>query len=176
MQNSGKKSFYVFLCGLLGMLLFMLLQRSLFLLAFLGGVNILSYNFQQLDYISFVVANFLGLWYGIWLGLHWYTAVYEEGSVGGLFSGISRMFGKNRSRSEPAGSWDLDDLVKMKNEETSEARSLGPRLEVFERNTVAFSTSNPVHARSLHERAPDTEKPKRTATKRAVKKVVKKTL
>lgn len=171
-----KKSFYVFLCGLLGMLLFILLQRSLFLLAFLAGVDVLSFDFQRLDYFTFVLATFSGLWYGIWLGLHWYFVVYEEMSVSGVLSGLFRSFGRRKvAFNESRGNnWNLDDLVNMKSEELVDSRNSSPRIQIFESDTVAIGTESPVHADDLHtatELAPKKRPTVRRTSKRPIRKV-----
>ncbi len=84
--NSGfKKSLYVFLCSLLGMLLFLILHRLLVI----GYFSVTSNNLMQtltadpilelaLEYLSLFFAVLAGSWYGIWLGLGWYTWVYES--------------------------------------------------------------------------------------------------
>lgn len=142
-QKSGK-AFYILLCAILGALLFIVLQRAITLIYYL----LLDTNFQSyslgLDYIqlswinflTFLAAIFFGLWYGIWLGLHWYETVYDQGR-GGLFHGFRfwrhtqepKTSTVNSSEAstvtvKPAGSsssaiidklqqdsWDLDDLM-----------------------------------------------------------------
>lgn len=178
MNNGAKKSFYVFLSALLGLLLFILLQRSLFLLAFLLGVDVLSAAFMKLDYASFIVAMFLGMWYGIWVGLYWFNIVYEEQSAPGMFRSIWGSFGRSKARmlSDEGKSWNLEDLMKAKTSEY-ESETLEPTLRVFESNTVAFSA--PLHAREIHSRQAEVaevktvSKPKRTV-KRTTKKASKK--
>lgn len=175
MQNGAKKSFYIFLSGLLGILLFILLERSLFLLAFLLGVDVLSGKFAQIDYAAFIAATTLGLWYGIWVGLYWYQIVYEERTHAGVFGGMwNKLSGTPTSRSfkDQDQAWDFDDLMKVKTGEF-ESGTVEPRLEVFESNTITFSSRNPLHADQLHntrEVIVPSAKPKRT-----VKRVSKKT-
>ena len=158
------------------MLLFILLQRSLFLLAFLAGVDVLSFDFQRLDYFTFVLATFFGLWYGIWLGLHWYTAVYEEMSVTGALSGLFRFFGR---RSRPAfsqsrtSSWNLDDLVNMKSVQPNRSAT-GPSLEVFESETIAIGSGLPVHADSVHSQSALEIPKNKTSIRKTVKRPAKK--
>lgn len=85
-----KKSFYIFLTALLGLLLFFILHRIavffyLYLLA--GGymtTDMTFYQFLVLDYATLFVAMGLGVWYGIWLGMYWFRKVYEEGTHGGF--------------------------------------------------------------------------------------------
>ena len=167
-----KKSFYIFLSALLGVMLFILLQRSLFLLAFLLGVNVLSPEFAEIDYGSFILSMFLGLWYGIWVGLYWFNLVYEEQAVPGMFRSMWGRFRPGQRDTSPilaeesGKSWNLEDLMKAKAEEYK-AEGLEPDLRVFESNTVAFSA--PVHASDLHREAPK----KQTRAKRTVKRTTK---
>jgi hypothetical protein len=87
-----KKSLYVYLSSLLGILLFLILHRLIFfaylMLASLGFqpfVNeVSSLNFLALELFSLILTLMLGAWYGIWVGMHWYEKVYEEGSHPGL--------------------------------------------------------------------------------------------
>lgn len=148
-QNSIKKSFYVFLTSLLGILLFVTIQKSISLI----GIILLNYNYSlysfgtnptqvhALSIASMMLALFLGGWYGVWIGLHWYRVVYEQGNSGWLhgFSGglfhrspsvaqkpvtkvIRRTVAKPKTApqvhhrdmdgvGEPAGSWEFDDLL-----------------------------------------------------------------
>lgn len=88
-----KKSIYIFLTGLLGSLLFLILERILAFIYFL----LLTYNYAQFsfghtltellafDYFILIIALLLGGWYGVWVGMYWYEAVYE--STGGGFVG-----------------------------------------------------------------------------------------
>ena len=96
-QNSLKKSLYVFLTSLLGILLFVTIQKSISLIGIiLLNVDYSFYSFgtnpaqiHGLNIASFILALFLGGWYGVWIGLHWYKVVYEQGNGGWLhgFSG-----------------------------------------------------------------------------------------
>ncbi len=95
-QNSIKKSFYIFLTSLLGILLFVTIQKSISLI----GIILLNvdYSFYSLgtnplqvhalNIATMMLALFLGGWYGVWIGLHWYRAVYEQGQ-NGLLHGLS---------------------------------------------------------------------------------------
>jgi hypothetical protein len=91
----AKKSFYIFLSSLLGVLLFLILHRIivfvyLYLVAaqvFSGNIN--YYQFLAWDYFSLVITLMMGAWYGVWLGLYWFQRVYEEGSHGGIVAHIS---------------------------------------------------------------------------------------
>jgi signal transduction histidine kinase len=93
--HSASKAFYILLCAILGALLFIVIQRAAALIYYL----LLNTNYQayslgldyfQLSWVNFLTvlgALFFGFWYGIWLGLHWYNIVYEQGH-GGLFHGF----------------------------------------------------------------------------------------
>lgn len=91
----AKKSLYIFLTAILGMLMFLALDRMviffyLFLLA--SGLVHSSLTFLQflaIDYSALAVVMLLGAWYGVWLGLYWYRIIYEEESHGGVVSHIS---------------------------------------------------------------------------------------
>lgn len=100
METSGsKKSLYVFLSSLLGILLFVTIQRALSLIGLLLlNVDYATYSLgttplqvHAWNITTLILAIFFGGWYGIWLGLHWYKIVYEHGS-GGLFHGLAGRF------------------------------------------------------------------------------------
>ncbi len=90
MSRSGlKKSLYIFLCSLLGVLLFITLQHSILLLyvtlvVLQFGVTTPLDQLLAVNYATLVVCVFLGGWYGAWLGLYWYALVYESGSRKGF--------------------------------------------------------------------------------------------
>lgn len=113
-MNDFRKSLYIFLSALLGVIMFMLLERLatffyLYLLA--GGYIATSLEFWQialLDYIILTLAMMLGAWYGIWLGLYWYRKIYEEQSHPGLVGHLASNF----PRSGLAGSKGVGELKK----------------------------------------------------------------
>jgi hypothetical protein len=86
MTNVQRKALYLFLTSLLGIILFLMLHRSLFVIydvmgSFFPGNPIFSADTRTVftfDFISMLVAMFIGGWYGIWLGLDWYKMIYEE--------------------------------------------------------------------------------------------------
>ena len=158
MHENTRKSFYIFLSSMLGVLLFLMLQRSAFLIAFLLGVNIGSVESQALGVVTTAIAVVFGAWYGVWLGLVWYSAVYEERTVSGMLGSLARTLKGRRNDPE---AWDLDELVALgKNAEVpSEAGLL-----YFEKNTVQFG-GDPVSARSVHaQHIPVTTKKRVTRT------------
>lgn len=97
---SAKKSLYIFLTALLGSLLFLVLHR----IAVFGYMIMLYYNypkfsfgmsimdFMALDYLTLIITLLLGGWYGIWLGLGWFEAVYEDGGHAGFFGHVLRHY------------------------------------------------------------------------------------
>ena len=92
-----KKSLYVFMCSVLGVLLFLTLEHSLLFLLVIGATvwgwqldyeRILAFNVGVM-----MVTGFLGGWYGVWLGLHWYRGVYEDRLHSGLVNTLAeRLF------------------------------------------------------------------------------------
>lgn len=144
MHENTRKSFYIFLSSMLGVLLFLMLQRSVFLIAFLLGVDIGSVSSQALGIVTTAIAVVFGAWYGVWLGLVWYSAVYEEGTVRGMLSSLAGSF---RGRRANADAWDLDDLVLLGKQ--SETQKPETSLVYFEKNTVQFG-GEPISARAVH--------------------------
>ena len=111
LKSSGK-AFYVMLCAILGVMLFVVIQRAFSLIYYLLlNTNFKAYSlgldYFQLSWLNFLTmlgALFFGLWYGIWLGLHWYDMVYVEGG-GGVWQHIKQHL-PHRSdlvKSKPAG-------------------------------------------------------------------------
>lgn len=113
-----------------------MLQRAAFLIAFLAGSNVGSIEAQALGVVTSVIAISFGAWYGIWLGLMWYAAVYEEGSVRSMFHWLrTSSAGQGNANAE---AWELDELVVL------DKKSAGvdvTKLEYFEANTVKFGSN-----------------------------------
>ena len=105
-----KKSVYVFLSSLLGVMLFLVLDRIIvlsYLLLVTTGVapwhSVYSYlEFLAVDYITLLLAMLCGSWYGIWLGTYWYERVYEQGSWHGVFYSLRHALSPDRTKS-----WEL---------------------------------------------------------------------
>lgn len=93
MQQSLGKAFYLLLSSILGILLFMLLERSAFTIYVLLSTysaqslagNLNPALVQAVEAYSLLIALFLGAWYGIWLGLNWHHELYGEGAKPKLF-------------------------------------------------------------------------------------------
>ena len=133
-QSESRKSLYVFLCSLLGVMLFVMLQKSaLLLLTLLTNAQETQQAFRSdipvFDTLTFLLALFFGGWYGVWLGLHWYDIVYESGRGGilrSMFSHVRDLSYLSRSSNRPASErpakavtaheprWQFDDLVQSK--------------------------------------------------------------
>jgi hypothetical protein len=125
--GQGKKAFYLFLCSILGMILFITIHQ--FLWAIYQDLTVLGYLRQVpvtlfAMVFSLMVAMLLGLWYGIWLGLYWYSFVYESGRSPWFHAfrgGHSRSSGPDRpaqsyreqafSSQASAERWQLEDLL-----------------------------------------------------------------
>ncbi len=96
MKKNPGKALYLFLCALLGIMLFGVFHRALVVIYYLlqdGAYfhmpfSIGSADLQALDFFTMLIALFLGGWYGVWIGLHWYELVYEGEHRAGLFHGF----------------------------------------------------------------------------------------
>jgi hypothetical protein len=97
MRKAANKALYLFLCSILGMVLFAMLHRAIFvlydLLIFVDSTfsfNMSSLNIQILDFCTLLIALFLGGWYGTLLGIDWYAMVYGPNAEkpAGLFHGF----------------------------------------------------------------------------------------
>jgi hypothetical protein len=98
MRKAASKALYLFLCAILGMILFVMLHRAIFVLydlllflnveSFAFGMNSMTIDFM--DFLTLLVALFLGGWYGTMMGLEWYAMVYGPNAEfpPGLFHGF----------------------------------------------------------------------------------------
>ncbi len=96
MKKGYGKAFYIFLCSIMGMVLFVIFHRAIIVIYYI----LLDYNFgsyamglsmsdvQMIDFFTGAIAMFIGGWYGVWLGLHWYGLVYEGEHEAGLLHGF----------------------------------------------------------------------------------------
>lgn len=92
MSENTRKSFYIFLAMVLGVLLFLMVQRAAFIAAYVLGANITSLGAQAVGVLTTAIAVAFGAWYGVWLGLIWYAAVYEERSTQSVSGYVYRRF------------------------------------------------------------------------------------
>lgn len=97
MSKTSTKALYLFLCSILGMVLFAMLHRAIFVLydllilvdnTFAFGMS--ASAIQVIDFFALILALFLGGWYGIVLGLEWYSMVYGPNAEvkAGMFHGF----------------------------------------------------------------------------------------
>lgn len=107
MSETTRKSFYIFLAMVLGVLLFLMVQRAAFIAAYVLGADITSVYAQAIGVLTTAIAVAFGAWYGVWLGLIWYTAVYEERSTQSVSGYLYRRF------VAPSGSA-VDELVAVR--------------------------------------------------------------
>lgn len=130
-----KKKFYVFLCMLLGVTLFLIIQRALLAiyLIFAGSNSGLIFfdplQLQVMTWTTTAIAVVIGLFYGNYLGHHWWPLVYGEDDVRALrgldmeepeeetqrsvtIKPVRATSAKVRLRSETRDQgWDFDDLI-----------------------------------------------------------------
>lgn len=129
MFKDARRALYIFLCGLMGSLLFLVIQRSLLLIyLILVQLNPDALNLGlsvgdliALDLLTVFLALSCGGWYGIWLGLHWYDIVYEKKTFPGLGMHLAEVFsisnlritvpGNKEGKQKFADFWEISDLV-----------------------------------------------------------------
>ncbi len=138
MKKTTAKAFYLYLCSILGMILFAMLHRAVFVLYDLLLVmdydtyafGMTSRNIMTLDFTTMLIALFLGGWYGVALGIEWYAMVYGPNAEkpAGLFHGfVPHHWRKTKTNSQKIStstenavhvpvaeskSWSFDDLIK----------------------------------------------------------------
>lgn len=97
MRKAATKALYLFLCAILGMVLFAMLHRAIFvlydLLIFVDSMYAFGLSeiaLAAIDFFALVVALFLGGWYGTMMGIDWYAMVYGPNAEvkAGLFHGF----------------------------------------------------------------------------------------
>ena len=128
-----KKAVYIFLCSLMGALLFLILHRvAVFFYLVLMNYNYSAFSFGlpywqflALDYFTLILALLLGGLYGIWVGLYWYEAIYEHGHHGGFVHHVVERYWPTRharydlkskitqaTKKIEGEMWELEDLAK----------------------------------------------------------------
>jgi hypothetical protein len=79
-----KKTFYIVLCMLLGVVLLLIIQRALVAIYIIGVDYYPAYDaftaaqFQVLNFGTVILAVAVGVIYGNYLGHHWYPLVYKD--------------------------------------------------------------------------------------------------
>lgn len=98
MRKVAYKALYLFLCSILGIVLFTMLHRAIFVLydillfsnfsTFSFGLS--SSGIAAIDFFTMLIAVFIGGWYGTLLGMDWYSIVYGPNAEkpAGLFHGF----------------------------------------------------------------------------------------
>ncbi len=101
-------------------------------------------DFLVVDYFTLILALFAGAWYGIWVGLAWFGAVYENNIHSGFIDNVVYRFwpGHNYNlrtkidhvaKKMEADVWQLEDLAKtIPMAETSAA----PKKRIVRRKKV----------------------------------------
>lgn len=98
MRKVAIKALYLFLCSILGMVLFAMLHRAIFVLydlVLIYDFEVYSFGMNQstllaVDFLTMIAALFFGGWYGTVLGIDWYARVYGPNAEikAGLFHGF----------------------------------------------------------------------------------------
>lgn len=97
MRKAATKALYLFLCAILGMVLFAMLHRAIFvlydLLIFVDSMYAFGFSeiaLATIDFFALVLALFLGGWYGTMIGIDWYAMVYGPNAEikPGMFHGF----------------------------------------------------------------------------------------
>jgi NAD-dependent DNA ligase len=119
-----KKSLYVFLCSLLGMLILLTLQHAIIFLylsvitAF-GTNDSINIDLYSLNVVVWFLSVFFGGWWGVWLGMGWYKMVYEDAQHKGFVHGLATALygfsqGGKKAVSTPVitkPKWSLSDII-----------------------------------------------------------------
>jgi hypothetical protein len=137
MESKANRSLYLFLCALMGSLLFMIVHRTIMLIYYIvlnDHFDALSFGltFWQLNYLDFItmVAAMLGgVWYGIWLGQYWYAIVYEHGYFGGVVHHMLHEAGSARQKSIRQLRTHISTLEKEVAQEVFEIEDLAEAIE-----------------------------------------------
>ena len=138
----AKKSLYLFLTGLLGVMLFLVLHRAVvffYLYMLAGGYITTSWDYSMFlaaDYFSLVLVLMLGAWYGIWLGLYWYEKVYEQQTHRGMIHHLAVKYFPGPQPKNAAGNLEAlkqrleNDFLQLENLSLTTAASPSPTPQV----------------------------------------------
>ncbi len=153
MEITRRKALYVFLSSILGMLLFTMFHRAVFVIYEILGnffpvFSLLHLPFRTmaiLDFTTFLLALFVGGWYGVWIGMNWYKMIYEDRGVNTWFHGfVPHHWRKTKSKKKNT---DLDFINSIA--EKAKARSMPKKIVVTSSQTRqtesfrSFRTSKP---------------------------------
>ena len=148
-QSGAKKSLYVFLSSMLGSMLFLILHRLVVMsYAILVeqdyntyGLGLSLVEWLAIDYITLVLSILLGAWYGVWLGLHWYKSVYEEGMHHGFVDHLICRFWPPKSPT-----------AKLRSQIVNVAERLGNDADQLEHLAVQATMAEPVNKPAVKRR------------------------
>lgn len=100
-QGQVKKSLYIFLTAILGVLLFLILHR-LIVFVYLTlvavdypafGVNFSYPQFLAFDYLTLIISLMLGAWYGVWRGFTGIKKFMKKARIAALSAISQTKFG-----------------------------------------------------------------------------------
>lgn len=128
MQNRApvSKATYIFLCAMLGALLFLLLQRIFIFLCFivlifsrsLSEAVLVWLGLELINYLTVLFAIIGGAWYGVWLGISWYETVYERDGHESVFKKFGQFISQKRALNNvPAQTKKMSELTKRVEDE-----------------------------------------------------------
>lgn len=175
MDKSKRKALYVFLTTLLGVLIFLMLHRAIFVIydilaSFYPNSAVFAIEPSivfSIDFYTMLFAVALGGWYGAWLGLDWYKMIYEERGVTRWFHGfLPHNFRGHRSH----GSQNAAQHKPVSVPKQIVVKSSSPRVESFE--SFRRAVADTAWSFDDVEKTPAKPKRKAPAKKRAVKKRV----
>lgn len=190
METTRRKALYIFLCSILGVLLFSMFHRAVFVIyeiigGFYPAISWLHLPFRTIafiDFSTFLLALFIGGWYGIWIGLNWYKMIYEDRGVKTWFHGfVPHNFRKHKHHSSNSSS-DLDFINSVAEKSKSkigpkkivvtEVPSASRRSEGFR----SFRTETPTMPWDSEDTELEPKAAKRVVRKRTVRKTIRKTV
>ena len=189
METTRRKALYIFLSCILGILLFTMFHRAVFVIyeiigSFYPAVTWLHQPFRTIatiDFSTFLLALFVGGWYGTWIGLNWYKLIYEERGVKTWFHGFIPHHFRNRKHKKQEADSDLD-FINSIAQKSSKGKTAPKRIVVTSTPAVrsetfrSFRTSQPAMPWDSEDTQLEPKTAKRVVRKRIVKKVTKKTV
>lgn len=141
-----KRHFYIFLCMLLGVILLLIIQRSLVAIYIIVSDSYPAYDFltsaqlQMFNWGSAIAGLIVGLIYGNYLGHHWYSLVYGGHKVSAdsdtepqqktvTVKAVRTVRPKVSLKSEIRDhGWDFDDLLNKDAPAVESLSSTGPAI------------------------------------------------
>lgn len=141
-----KRHFYIFLCMLLGVILLLIIQRSLIAIYIIVSDSYPAYDFltsaqlQMFNWGSAIAGLIVGLIYGNYLGHHWYSLVYGGHKVSAgsdiepqqktvTVKAVRTVRAKVSLKSEIRDhGWDFDDLLNKDAPAVESLGSTGPAI------------------------------------------------